>query len=89
MAPDAGPYEYYPIAGIPVPDSDPSAGINREVPVRQDIDEWSTNQRNKRQVDLFILALEKLQKKDPKERLSYFQIAGIKPTTKIYYSMES
>lgn len=97
MAPDAGPYEYYPIVGIPVPDTDSdkripvpdSGGMNKMVPVRQDIDEWSTNQRNRRQVDLFILALEKLQKKDPNERLSYFQLAGIKPTAKRYYSMES
>ena len=100
MAPDAGPYEYYPIVGIPVPDTDsdekipvpdsgPCAGMNKKVPVRQDIDEWSTNQRNKRQVDLFVLALEKLQTKDPNERLSYFQVAGIKPTVKRYYSMES
>jgi hypothetical protein len=80
MASDAGPCKYYPITGIPVPDCDLRAGINREVPLRQDIDEWSTNPRNKRQVDLFILALEKLQKRDPKERLSYFQIAGIKPS---------
>ncbi|CAG7938948.1 unnamed protein product [Penicillium olsonii] len=71
-------YEYYPIKPrYPTSDSDPKDGINRKVFVRQNIDEWSSKKTNKKQVDLFILALARLQKLDPKERISYFQIAGI------------
>lgn len=78
MASESSPYEYYQIkARFPVSDSDPDDGINRKVFVRQDIDEWSSKKSNKKQVDLFILALDKFQKLDPKERLSYFQIAGM------------
>jgi tyrosinase len=71
-------YEYYQIkARYPDADSNPNDGINRWVFVRQDIDEWSGKKSNKKQVDLFILALDKFQKLDPKGRLSYFQIAGM------------
>ncbi|KAJ5346417.1 hypothetical protein N7541_008899 [Penicillium brevicompactum] len=78
MASESSPYEYYQIkARFPVSDSDPDEGINRKVFVRRDIDEWSSKKSNKKQVDLFILALDIFQKLDPKERLSYFQIAGI------------
>ena len=71
-------YEYYPIKPrYPTSDSDPKDGINRKVFVRQNIDEWSSKKTNKKQVDLFILALARLQKLDPKERISYFQIAGM------------
>lgn len=78
MASEPSPHEYYQIkARFPVSDSDPDDGINRKVFVRQDIDEWSSKKSNKKQVDLFILALDKFQKLDPKERLSYFQIAGM------------
>lgn len=70
-------HEYYQIkARFSDKDSNPGDGINRKVFVRQDIDEWSGKKSNKRQVDLFILALDKFQKLDPGERLSYFQIAG-------------
>ncbi|KAJ5200889.1 hypothetical protein N7449_005692 [Penicillium cf. viridicatum] len=78
MASESSAYEYYQIqARFPVKDSNPDDGINRKVFVRQDIDEWSGKKSNKKQVDLFILALDNFQKLDPKERLSYFQVAGI------------
>lgn len=78
MASESSPYEYYQIKPrFPASDSDPNDGINRKVFVRQDIDEWSSKKSNKKQVDLFILALDRFQKLDPKERLSYFQIAGM------------
>ncbi|KAF8453580.1 hypothetical protein BDZ91DRAFT_668585 [Kalaharituber pfeilii] len=47
------------------------------VPLRQEIDAWSDNPENKRQVDLFLLALHQFQNIDPREQYSYFQIAGI------------
>ncbi|KAJ5253116.1 hypothetical protein N7489_003526 [Penicillium chrysogenum] len=75
---ESSAYEYYQIqARFPATDSNPDDGINRKVFVRQDIDEWSSKKSNKKQVDLFILALDNFQKLDPKERLSYFQVAGI------------
>ncbi|KAJ5784169.1 uncharacterized protein N7518_009846 [Penicillium psychrosexuale] len=78
MASESSAYEYYQIqARFPAKDSNPDDGINRKVFVRQDIDEWSGKKSNKKQVDLFILALDNFQKLDPKERLSYFQVAGI------------
>ncbi|KAJ5541865.1 hypothetical protein N7461_007868 [Penicillium sp. DV-2018c] len=78
MTSEATEYEYYQIKPrFPDADSSPDDGINRRVFVRQEIDEWSSKKSNKRQVDLFILALDKFQKLDPKERLSYFQVAGI------------
>lgn len=77
MASESSPHEYYQIqARFPAKDSSPDDGINRKVFVRQDIDEWSGKKSNKKQVDLFILALDYFQKLDPKERLSYFQVAG-------------
>ena len=77
MASDSKAHEYYQIkARFPLKDSNPDDGINRKVFVRQDIDEWSGKRSNKKQVDLFLLALDRFQKLDPKERLSYFQVAG-------------
>lgn len=77
MASESSAHEYYQIqARFPAKDSNPDDGINRKVFVRQDIDEWSSKKSNKKQVDLFILALDNFQKLDPKERLSYFQVAG-------------
>jgi hypothetical protein len=74
---ESSAYEYYQIqARFPAKDSNPDDGINRKVFVRQDIDEWSSKKSNKKEVDLFILALDNFQKLDPKERLSYFQVAG-------------
>ncbi|KAJ5780085.1 hypothetical protein N7457_005245 [Penicillium paradoxum] len=78
MASESTAHDYYQIkARFPAKDSNPDDGVNRKVFVRQDIDEWSGKKSNKRQVDLFILALDKFQKLDPGEKLSYFQIAGI------------
>ncbi|KAJ5375867.1 hypothetical protein N7517_007873 [Penicillium concentricum] len=75
---ESSPYEYYQIqARFPGKDCNPDDGINRKVFVRQDIDEWSGAKSNKKQVDLFIHALDNIQRLDPKERLSYFQVAGI------------
>lgn len=78
MTSESSAYEFYPIeARFPAIDSDPNDGVNRKVFIRQNIDKWSSKKSNKKQVDLFILALAKFQKSDPKERLSYFQIAGM------------
>lgn len=78
MAPESSTYEFYPIeARFPAIGSDPDDGVNRKVFVRHNIDEWSSKKSNKKQVDLFILALAKFQKSDPKEKLSYFQVAGM------------
>ncbi|KAJ6105130.1 hypothetical protein N7523_010204 [Penicillium sp. IBT 18751x] len=77
MAPEPS-YEYYPVrARFPDTESRAEDGINRRVFVRQNIDDWSSKGSNKGQIDLFIMGLDKLQKLDPKERLSYFQVAGI------------
>lgn len=77
MASELSVHEYYQIqARFPTKESNPDDGVNRKVFVRQDIDEWSGKKSNKKQVDLFILALDNFQKLDPKERLSYFQVAG-------------
>ncbi|KAF3394050.1 Tyrosinase [Penicillium rolfsii] len=70
-------YEYYPVTPRFPTGSSSEDGLNRKVFVRQEIDEWSGKKSNKKQVDLFVMAMDKFQKKDPKERLSYFQVAGI------------
>lgn len=78
MVTDASQYECYPIQPrYPADASDGYDGLNRRVFLRQNIDQWSSKKSNKKQVDLFIMALDKMQKRDPKDRLSYFQIAGI------------
>lgn len=63
---------YYAITGIPVKrDADyPQVGV------RQNIDQWSDNPDNEKQVSLFVMALDRFQKVDPSKRDSYFQIAG-------------
>ncbi|RJE24069.1 hypothetical protein PHISCL_03605 [Aspergillus sclerotialis] len=69
---------YYPITGIPVKATkEAQQGPNRKVPVRQNIDEWSSNPENEKQVKLFVMAMDRFQKVDPTKRESYFQIAGI------------
>jgi hypothetical protein len=71
-------WEYYPIHGISVGTKDgspPSPHV--EVPIRQNIDEWSNNPANDRQVKLFVMALDRFMKIDPHDRLSFFQVAGI------------
>jgi hypothetical protein len=52
-------------------------GPETPVPIRQEIDSWSSNPANEKQVKLFVKALHRFQQIDPKERESYFQIAGI------------
>ncbi|KAJ5407672.1 hypothetical protein N7509_001555 [Penicillium cosmopolitanum] len=74
---EVGPFFYLTYPRFPEKGSDPSDGLDRRVYVRQNIDEWSGKRSNKRQVDLFIMAMEKFQKLDPKDKISYFQIAGI------------
>ncbi|PGH30982.1 hypothetical protein GX50_06255 [[Emmonsia] crescens] len=67
------PYEYYAITGIKagtVPDQ-------KKAPIRQEIDEWSNNKANAEQVDLFVMAWRNLMNMSPRERGSFFQVAGI------------
>lgn len=66
---------YYPITGVPVKTD--HLGPNVEVPIRQNIDTWSRDPANDKQVKLFVMALDRFQKIDPSDRDSYFQIAGI------------
>ncbi|KAL2825952.1 common central domain of tyrosinase-domain-containing protein [Aspergillus cavernicola] len=67
-------HEYYPIQGIK-----DGVGPDGRVPIRREFNDWSQSRdpAAKNQVVLFVLALEHFQKMDPKERDSYFQIAGI------------
>ncbi|KAI0509078.1 tyrosinase [Xylaria bambusicola] len=67
-------YKYYPITGIK-----DGLGPHGKVPVRRDFDEWSTStdETDKIQFILYLLALKRLQAVDPADRDSYFQIAGI------------
>lgn len=66
---------YYPITGVPVKAD--HLGPNVAVPIRQNIDTWSRDPANDKQVKLFVMALDQFQKIDPSVRDSYFQIAGI------------
>ncbi|KAI1842912.1 hypothetical protein JX266_010930 [Neoarthrinium moseri] len=65
-------YQYYPITGIKA-----GWGEGGAVPVRQEIDEWSEDPANAKQVDLFLHALRRFQDVPPGQRDSYFQVAGI------------
>lgn len=70
-------YEYYPIQGIPVKDAGrKKSGPLRPVPLRQNIDEWSENKANEKQVHLFVMAWDRFMKRDPSTRDSFFQVAG-------------
>lgn len=51
-------------------------GPDGAVPVRQEIDAWSSKAENQRQVNLFLLALRRYQDIPPCERDSFFQVAG-------------
>ncbi|KZT37557.1 Di-copper centre-containing protein [Sistotremastrum suecicum HHB10207 ss-3] len=65
--------ETYPITGIPTnarPQIDP-------VPLRPEINAWVSNPANADQVALFVLALDKFQKLDYEDKLSYFKVCGI------------
>ncbi|KAJ5408780.1 hypothetical protein N7509_002663 [Penicillium cosmopolitanum] len=71
-------HKYYPITGVPVGDLDlPNIGFDTPVPIRQNIDTWSKDPENEKQVQLFVLGLDRYQKIDPLDRDSYFQAAGI------------
>ncbi|KAJ5899989.1 Concanavalin A-like lectin/glucanases superfamily [Penicillium taxi] len=71
-------FKYFPIKGIPVNSAaGGELGFDTEVPIRQNIDSWSKNPANDKQVTLFVLALKLFQELDPADRDSYFQIAGI------------
>ncbi|KAL4861797.1 hypothetical protein BDV12DRAFT_203650 [Aspergillus spectabilis] len=71
-------WEYYPISGVPVKTADNvPPGPDVKVPLRKNIDEWSSDPANDKQVKLFVMALDRFQKIDPLDRDSYFQIAGI------------
>lgn len=78
MSSSSSEWKYYPITGIAV-DSVNAAQLTHEtpVPIRHEIDSWSKDPTNEKQVKLFVMALDRFQKIDPKERDSYFQIAGI------------
>ncbi|KAL3471608.1 hypothetical protein BJX99DRAFT_266607 [Aspergillus californicus] len=65
-------YKYYPITGISA-----GKGPDGELPLRQEIDEWSSKPENRTQVVLFLKALKRFQEVPPDNRDSFFQIAGI------------
>jgi tyrosinase len=54
----------------------------RQVPLRLEIDDWCTRTDDvyKNQRALFFLAFNNFCRMDPKEKLSYFQIAGVSMT---------
>jgi hypothetical protein len=64
-------YKYYPITGIKT-----NRGPNGEVPIRQEITDWSKDKKNETQINLFLQALRRFQAVSPDRRESYFQIAG-------------
>ncbi|KAL3487186.1 hypothetical protein BJX62DRAFT_246212 [Aspergillus germanicus] len=69
---------YYHIGGIAVKTADNTRPTpESKVPIRQNIDAWSADPANDKQVKLFFMALDRFQKIDPADRDSYFQIAGI------------
>ncbi|KAL3426473.1 hypothetical protein PVAG01_03264 [Phlyctema vagabunda] len=59
----------YPITGIPI--------VGSDIPTRQEITSWVNNEENKYQVSLFMQAMTEFKKRDIKELLSFFQVAGI------------
>ncbi|KAJ5784932.1 uncharacterized protein N7503_010144 [Penicillium pulvis] len=69
-------WKYFPITGIPLQDR-VAGSPTVEVPIRQNIDTWSSDPANEKQVKLFIMALYRFQQITPTDRDSYFQIAGI------------
>ncbi|KAJ5267299.1 hypothetical protein N7478_010107 [Penicillium angulare] len=71
----ACPEKTYPIQGIPYT-PDPQGTL----PARQELSRWSTSSdpEERRQVSLFIRALDELQRRNPIEnQFSYFRLAGI------------
>ncbi|KAI9370619.1 common central domain of tyrosinase-domain-containing protein [Aspergillus egyptiacus] len=76
--PSKSDWVYYPIKGVPVKTADNvQPNPNVKVPLRQNIDQWSRDPANDKQVKLFVMALDRLMKVDPSNRDSFFQIAGI------------
>lgn len=69
-------WKYFPITGVPLQDG-VAGSPTVEVPIRQNIDTWSSDPANEKQVKLFIMALYRFQQMTPTDRDSYFQIAGI------------
>lgn len=65
--------KYYAITGI-----QKGRGPNGSVPFRREVDEWwfSKEKNDLYQRSLFVYALHQFQQMDPKDRDSYFQIAG-------------
>lgn len=61
---------FYPIKGVPDDPFTPGTKF------RQEINRWMEDRKNKKQVDLFMLALRDMQKTDYQELLSYYRIAG-------------
>ncbi|KAL3477040.1 hypothetical protein BJX99DRAFT_270192 [Aspergillus californicus] len=75
---DSTEWVYYPIQGVPVKSvAAAELGPTVKVPIRQNIDQWSSDPANDKQVKLFVMALDQFQKISPQDRDSYFQIAGI------------
>lgn len=64
-------HSYYRITGIKT-----GQGPDGQLPLRYEIDAWSQDPSNKRQVDLMLLAIQRFQQMDVTDELSYFQIAG-------------
>lgn len=89
--PEAKDCVYYPITGIPIRGTkEAQQGPNRKVPCRQNIDEWSSDPENAKQVKLFVMALDRFQKIDPTKRESYFQVAGeLLTSTNMYKQLTS
>lgn len=59
----------YPIQGILVPPGQP-------LPLRRNVNDWSTNYEQSISVSLFIRALQQWYSMDYDKMLSYFRIAG-------------
>ncbi|KAK0671448.1 common central domain of tyrosinase-domain-containing protein [Cercophora samala] len=69
----------YAITGIQEGLAKDKENVVRQVPLRMELDEWcnSTNVLHKNQRALFFQAFNNFCQMDPKEKTSYFQIAGI------------
>lgn len=63
----------YPITGI----HQGLGPASNQVPLRQEVDAWSSNPANVTQVNLFLLALAKFQAMSVTDMKSYYQVAGI------------
>lgn len=68
------PAPTYPITGIQ--DGLPDVEIPGRIPLRVEVDDFYTLDEYAVQRNLFLLAMAKYEAMDPKEKLSYFQVAG-------------